>query len=187
MKLMPTSLPGVAIIEPAVFADERGWFLETWNAVAFAATGLSEEFVQDNTSYSRHGVIRGLHYQHPHAQAKLVTVLSGAVFDVAVDIRTGSPTFGEWIGVTLSEENHRSLLIPERFAHGFAVTEEHAVLSYKCSAPYCPAADHSVCWNDPAIRITWPIDAPILSLKDPHAPRLQELKPGDIPAYASTS
>ena len=183
MKLLPTTLPGVAIIEPAVFADERGWFSESFNQACFEA-GLRElglplprPFVQDNHSCSRAGVLRGLHYQlPPHAQGKLVRVVKGAVFDVAVDIRTGAPTFGHWVGVELSASNRRQMWIPEGFAHGFVALEDDTHFLYKTTDVYARACERSIRWDDPAIGVRWPLPAgmaqPLLAAKDAVAPLL---------------
>jgi len=177
MQIIPTELPGVLIIEPKVFADSRGFFLETYHADRYREAGLQVTFVQDNLSFSQRGTLRGLHYQNPQAQGKLVTVLQGEVYDVAVDIRCDSPTFGQWTGVTLSSDNHRQLYIPPGFAHGFCVTSETALFLYKCTDFYNAAADGGVLWNDPDLAIAWPIQQPLLSPKDERAPRLK-----DIPA-----
>lgn len=168
MKVITTVLDGVLILEPRVFGDDRGFFLETWNAETFRQAGLDLTFVQDNHSRSQRGVLRGLHYQQPGAQGKLVRVTAGAVFDVAVDIRRSSPSFGEWIGVELSAVNKRMLWVPEGFAHGFLVLEDGTDFLYKVTAPYAPQQEHSLLWNDPAIGIDWPLDkiVPQLSAKD---------------------
>ncbi len=183
MKLVPTRLPGVMIIEPRVFRDPRGYFLETWNQAAYAAEGLTASFVQDNLSYSHRGVLRGLHYQHPEAQGKLVYVLEGEVFDVAVDIRPGSPTFGQWTGAVLSAENRLQCYIPPGFAHGFVVTSETAKFAYKCTAFYQPRDEGSVLWNDPDLAIDWPVRSPILSSKDGEAPRLRDIPSQRLPRH----
>jgi dTDP-4-dehydrorhamnose 3,5-epimerase len=177
MNIIPTILPGVLIIEPRQFRDERGFFYESFSEPRYSGAGLPSRFVQDNVSFSVHGVLRGLHYQLPKAQGKLVTVLRGEVFDVAVDLRLGSPSFGKWAGVTLSEENGRQLYVPEGFAHGFLVTGECAVFHYKCTAPYDPKSEGSVAWDDPAIAIDWPFREVLLSPKDASAPRLAEIAP----------
>ncbi|MCX4176116.1 MULTISPECIES: dTDP-4-dehydrorhamnose 3,5-epimerase [Paraburkholderia] len=165
---IPTSLPGVLILEPKVFGDDRGFFFESFNARAFEqATGLKREFVQDNHSRSSAGVLRGLHYQIQHAQGKLVRVVAGEVFDVAVDIRKSSPTFGQWVGVVLSAANKRQLWVPEGFAHGFVVTSESAEFLYKTTDYWYPEHERSILWNDPEIGIEWPIDGnPIVAPKD---------------------
>jgi len=184
MKVHQTELPGVLQLEPAVFRDGRGFFLETWRAERYREAGIPGTFVQDNASRSGRGVLRGLHFQHPNAQGKLVTVLEGEVFDVAVDIRAGSPTFGRWAGVTLTGEALNQLWVPPGFAHGFAVTSETALFSYKCTAPYSPNDEGGVQWNDPAIGIAWPVDAPQLSARDETWPPLAELDPATLPQYA---
>ena len=183
MNVVETDLPGVLLVEPKVFGDERGFFMETWNGARYGEAGLPGHFVQDNLSFSARGVLRGLHFQNPDQQGKLVYVLQGEVFDVAVDIRAGSPTFGGWVGVTLSAENKRQLYVPEGFAHGFLVTGDSALFAYKCTAPYNAAAEASVLWNDPEIGIQWPSDAPVLSEKDRAAPLLGELPPERLPRY----
>jgi dTDP-4-dehydrorhamnose 3,5-epimerase len=169
MKVTPTAIPDVLIIEPKVFGDERGFFFESFNQRAFnEAVELDVNFVQDNHSRSSKGVLRGLHYQlHPHAQGKLVRVVSGAVFDVAVDIRQGSATFGKWVGVELSEENHRQLWVPPGLAHGFLVTSASADLLYKTTDYYDPGYERCIAWNDRFFNVEWPLDAlPVLSIKD---------------------
>ena len=181
MKVEHTALPGVLILEPKVFGDARGFFMETWNRSRYAEAGLPGEFVQDNVSYSRHGVLRGLHYQSPRAQGKLVHVLEGEVFDVAVDVRVGSPTFGRWAGATLSAQNRRQLWIPPGFAHGFCVTGETALFCYKCTELYAPEHEGSILWNDPAIGIAWPLEHPTLSAKDAAAPPLAAVSPARLP------
>jgi dTDP-4-dehydrorhamnose 3,5-epimerase len=178
MKVTRTEIDGVLVLEPRVFGDERGFFLESFNQRAFdAAVGTPTVFVQDNHSRSVRGVLRGLHFQRtPHAQGKLVRVAQGAVFDVAVDIRRGSPTFGRWVGVDLSEANHRQLWLPPGMAHGFLVTSERADFLYKATAYYAPQAEGFVAWNDPEIGIAWPEvgASPLLSARDAAAPRLSE-------------
>ena len=183
MNVVETSLPSVLIVEPDVFGDERGFFMETWNARRYEEAGLPGRFVQDNLSYSARGVLRGLHYQNPQPQGKLVSVLRGEVFDVAVDIRVGSPTFGEWTGVTLSAENKRQFYVPPDFAHGFLVTGEDALFLYKCTDYYAPEAEGIVLWNDPEIGIEWPTDAPTLSERDGKAPPLREIPEDSLPRY----
>jgi dTDP-4-dehydrorhamnose 3,5-epimerase len=183
MNVVETSLPGVLIVEPDVFGDERGFFMETWNGKRYQEAGLPGRFVQDNLSYSARGVLRGLHFQNPQPQGKLVSVLRGEVFDVAVDIRVGSPTFGEWTGVTLSAENKRQFYVPPDFAHGFLVTGEDALFFYKCTDYYAPSAEGIVLWNDPEIGIEWPTDAPTLSERDGKAPPLREIPEGSLPRY----
>ncbi|OBU38456.1 dTDP-4-dehydrorhamnose 3,5-epimerase [Photobacterium phosphoreum] len=169
MKVIDTSIPDVKIIEPAVFGDDRGFFMETWNQDKFEelVTGRPTQFVQDNHSKSKKGILRGLHYQTENTQGKLVRVVSGEVFDVAVDIRKDSPTFGKWVGVYLSAENKRQLWIPEGFAHGFYVISDEAEFVYKCTDYYNPKAEISIVWNDPYLDIKWGnILCPILSEKD---------------------
>lgn len=168
MNVIPTPLAGLLVIEPRVFGDERGFFYESFNARQFAeATGVSAAFVQDNHSRSRQGVLRGMHYQIQQPQGKLVRVTAGAVFDVAVDIRRSSPTFGQWYGVELSAKNMRQLWIPAGFAHGFVVTSEHAEFLYKTTDYWAPEHERAILWNDPAIGIDWPLDVtPLLSPKD---------------------
>jgi len=177
MKIFPTELPEILILEPKVFADERGFFMESYNLRAFnEAVGYAVDFVQDNYSRSTRGVLRGMHYQlPPNAQGKLVRVTSGTVFDVAVDVRRSSPRFGKWVGVELSEENHRQLWIPPGFAHGFLALSQHADFLYKSTAYYAPAAEASIRWDDPELGIQWPrIEVPLsVSLKDAAAPTLQ--------------
>lgn len=168
MNVVPTDLPGVLIVEPRVFGDERGFFFESFNAEAFAQAGLPTGFVQDNHSRSQRGVLRGLHFQNPEPQGKLVRVSSGAVWDVAVDLRRSSPHFGRWTGVELSAANKRMLWVPEGFAHGFLCLEDGTDFLYKCTAPYRPRFDRSIRWDDPDIGIDWPLDGmtPSLSAKD---------------------
>lgn len=168
MNIIETALPGVLIIEPRVFGDARGFFMETWNAAGFAAAGLDLTFVQDNHSRSQKGVLRGLHFQNPGPQGKLVRVTRGAVFDVAVDLRTSSPTFGQWTGVELSAENKRMFWVSEGFAHGFLTLEDDTEFLYKCTAPYAPTCEHTLAWDDPAVGITWPDIGmvPLVSDKD---------------------
>lgn len=178
MKVTPTAIAEVMLIEPKVFGDARGFFLESFNQQAFnEATGTQYEFVQDNHSRSKKGVLRGLHYQlPPHAQGKLVRVVRGAVFDVAVDVRQGSATFGQWVGAELTEDNHRSLWLPPGFAHGFLVLSDSADFLYKTTNYYAPQSDRGIAWNDPAIGIDWPqLDVALsLSDKDQKAPLLAD-------------
>ena len=166
MKVIDTPLPGCKIIEPQVFGDERGFFMETWNRERYAEHGIDVDFKQSNLSLSAKDVLRGLHFQYPNPQGKLVSVLAGEVFDVAVDIRKNSPTFGQWAGVTLSGENKKQFYVPEGFAHGFVVLSETATFSYLCTRLYAPQNEHSLLWNDPEIGIEWPCEAPQLSAKD---------------------
>lgn len=172
------SLPGVKLITPKVFGDARGFFMESWNASVFAAAGLDHQWVQDNHSRSAQGVLRGLHYQLNNPQGKLVRVATGAVFDVAVDVRRSSPTFGQWVGVELTDTNHRMLFIPPGFAHGFLVLSETADFLYKCTTLWDQPSDRSLRWDDPDIGIAWPLDRirgePQLAAKDAAAPTLAE-------------
>lgn len=184
MNLVHTKLPGCVVIEPDVFEDARGFFYETWNADRFAAGGLPVRFVQSNISSSTKGVLRGLHYQWPRPQGKLVTVLEGEVWDVAVDIRKGSPTFGQWEKVLLSASNRRQIWIPEGFAHGFAVLSDVAMFSYMCTDVYVKEADAGVRWNDSAIGIDWSVDAPLLSEKDTQAPLLADIPEDRLPVFS---
>ena len=185
MNVLPTELPEVLIVEPRVFGDARGYFMETYQAERYAEAGIAAAFVQDNLSVSERGILRGLHLQHPHAQGKLVQVLDGEVFDVAVDVRRGSPHFGQWVGVRLSSENKRQLWVPEGFAHGFCVTSERALFSYKCTDTYHPECERSIRWDDPEIGIEWPLAEVALSDKDAAAPRLQDTPESALPAYAA--
>jgi dTDP-4-dehydrorhamnose 3,5-epimerase len=183
MNVLTTALPGVLIIEPKVFGDARGFFMETWNEERYEAAGLPGRFVQDNVSHSRKGVLRGLHYQRPFPQGKLLSVLEGTVFDVAVDIRLGSPAFGRWVGEILSSTNRRQLYVPPGFAHGFCVLSETALVMYKCTQRYHPEADRSVRWDDHAIGVQWPISGPTVSEKDGRAPLLDAIAAEDLPDY----
>ena len=174
MRLVPTAIPDVVIVEPRVFGDERGFFMESWNRRAFADAGIDAEFVQDNHSRSRRGVLRGLHYQVRHVQGKLVRVVAGEVYDVAVDLRKSSPTFGRTVGVRLSESDKRMLWIPPGFAHGFLVLSEVADFLYKATDYYAPEHERSLKWDDPALAIDWPLAGivPVVSAKDEAAPPL---------------
>jgi len=175
MKFTPTAIPDVILIEPQVFGDHRGFFMETWQRKNFADNGIDYDFVQDNHSKSSHGILRGLHYQTQHTQGKLVRVVEGAVFDVAVDMRKSSATFGQWVGQELSADNHHMLWVPPGFAHGFYVMSETAEFVYKCTDYYAPEHEQSLLWNDPEIGIDWHLvdgKAPILSEKDAAAPLL---------------
>lgn len=183
MKVVETELPGCLLIEPAVFGDERGFFYESFNAARFAEAGLDLRFVQANVSRSARGVLRGLHYQWPNPQGKLVSVLEGEVYDVAVDIRVGSPTFGRWVAAMLTAENKRHFWIPEGFAHGFAVVSEFATFTYQCSALYDRAADAGIRWNDAELAIDWPLAEPLLSEKDRRTPFLAEVPRERLPVY----
>jgi dTDP-4-dehydrorhamnose 3,5-epimerase len=179
-----TRLPGCVVIEPAVFDDGRGFFFESWNAERFAQHGLPTSFVQSNVSRSSKGVLRGLHYQWPRPQGKLVSVLEGEVYDVAVDIRRGSPTFGKWEAVLLSAENRKQFWIPEGFAHGFAVLSEQVLFNYLCTDVYVREADAALRWDDADIAVDWPISAPILSTKDALAPYLTNIDNERLPVYS---
>jgi dTDP-4-dehydrorhamnose 3,5-epimerase len=183
MNIIETKLPGVLIIEPKVFSDERGFFQETYSAQRYKKLGIPTAFVQDNHSHSSRGVLRGLHFQLNHPQGKLVRVIRGSVFDVAVDIRFGSPTFGHTIGVELSEQNNLQLYIPPGFAHGFAVTSCIADFEYKCTDYYYPEDEGVVLWNDPDLNIQWPVDNPSLSPKDDLARPLKDISPEQLPQY----
>jgi dTDP-4-dehydrorhamnose 3,5-epimerase len=168
VQVIDTALAGVKLIEPRVFGDERGFFMESWNAKTFAEAGLDVKFVQDNHSRSARGVLRGLHYQIGPAQGKLVRVVSGAVFDVAVDLRRSSPTFGQWLGYELSAANHRMLWVPPGFAHGFLTLQDGTDFLYKCTELYTPSAEHCLAWDDPTVGVEWPLDGitPLVSDKD---------------------
>lgn len=167
MQFIPQAIPDLVLVQPQVLGDERGFFFEVWRADRFAAAGIAAPFVQDNHSRSRHGVVRGLHYQIGRPQGKLVRVVVGEVLDVAVDIRRSSPTFGRWVGVRLSADNKHQFWIPPGFAHGFAVLSEHAELTYRCTNYYSPADERTIAWNDPSIGIDWGLtETPILSTKD---------------------
>jgi len=187
MKVIKTSIPQVLILEPQIFGDERGFFLESWNKEKLEKeAGISCNFVQDNHSKSTKGVLRGLHYQLGNPQDKLVRVVSGEVFDVAVDIRKGSPTFGQWAGVCLSADNHRQFFVPKGFAHGFLVLSDEAEFLYKCSDYYTPSEERSLIWNDSTVAIGWPLEKdsiPILSDKDKIAPTLSDIPENNLPLY----
>jgi dTDP-4-dehydrorhamnose 3,5-epimerase len=182
MKVHPTHLPGVLLIDPHVFQDERGFFLETYRAERYAQHGITAPFVQDNHSRSRAGTLRGLHAQLDPAQGKLVRCIAGEIFDVAVDIRAGSPTFGQHFATQLSAANFRQLWIPPRFAHGFLVLSESAEVEYKVTEPYRPESEIAIAWNDPDLAIPWPVAAPTLSNRDAAAPRLGALRE-KLPRY----
>ncbi len=183
MKVTATALAGVLVLEPDVHRDERGWFSELWNRERLAReAGIDVDFVQDNAAWSGPRVLRGLHYQWPAPQGKLVSVTRGAVLDVAVDIRPASATFRQWVGVELSDDNRRQLWIPEGFAHGYAVLGAEALVTYKCSAPWVREYDRVIRWDDPSIGIEWPFPDPVLSARDRTAPLLGELQPTDLPS-----
>jgi len=183
MRVTSTELPELVVIEPKVFGDSRGYFLESWNQARYRDAGLPLGFVQDNLSKSSRGVLRGLHFQEPKAQGKLITVLEGEVFDVAVDIRVGSPRFGKTATMTLSGENKRQIYIPPGFAHGFCVLSEAALFMYKCTELYVPEAEGGIIWNDPDLGIPWPIEEPTLSPKDARFTRLRDLDRQRLPVY----
>lgn len=177
MDFVPTEIPDVVLIRPKVFGDPRGFFLESWEERKFAAAGLDVKFVQDNHSRSARNILRGLHYQIQQTQGKLVRVVTGAVYDVAVDIRRSSPTFGRWVGATLSDENHHMLWVPPGFAHGFLVLSESADFLYRCTDFYAPPYERAIQWNDPDLKVAWPLPAgvaPLLSAKDAVAPRFKD-------------
>ena len=183
MKIIKSELKDVLIIEPVVFGDHRGFFMETYNRRRYVCGGVEREFVQDNFSYSGKDILRGLHFQLNHPQAKLVQVLQGDVFDVILDIRVGSPDFGRWTGVHLSGENKRQIYIPEGFAHGFCVTSESAMFLYKCSDFYNPADENGILWSDPDLQIPWPVKTPLLSDKDKIYQRLKDIPKENLPSY----
>jgi dTDP-4-dehydrorhamnose 3,5-epimerase len=182
VKVTPLDIPGALLIEPNVFRDSRGLFCETFHAQRYVEAGLTDQFVQDNFSRSVRGTLRGLHYQQPHAQGKLVMAVEGTVYDVVVDIRKGSPTYGTWRGFELSSENYRQLYVPPGCAHGFCVTSEQAAVLYKCTDFYSPRDERGVIWNDPALRISWPVSTPLLSPKDQAYPRLAATEQ-ELPVY----
>jgi dTDP-4-dehydrorhamnose 3,5-epimerase len=183
MKVTQTKLDGALVFEPKVFGDERGFFMETWNYERYREAGLDVKFVQSNLSKSSKGVLRGLHFQNPKPQGKLVQILVGEVYDVAVDIRKNSPTFGQWHAEYLSGDNQKQFYIPEGFAHGFCVTSEMAIFSYMCTNLYDAKADNSILWNDPKIGIKWPVKEPGLSDKDKNALTLDTINPDKLPVY----
>lgn len=183
MIIQPTSIPDVLLVHPRVFGDHRGFFVETWSAKTFAEAGIFETFVQDNWSRSGRGILRGLHYQIRRPQGKLVRVVQGEVFDVAVDLRRSSPTFGRWVGAFLSAENKLAMYVPPGFAHGFYVTSDFADFQYKCTDLYAPEWERTIAWDDPTIGIDWPLDRagpPVLSEKD----RTRGLRVGDAEVFA---
>ena len=184
LRSIKTSLPGVLLIEPDVFADARGFFMETHHQHKYAAAGIDRPFVQDNRSHSKKFVLRGLHYQLHKPQGKLVYVVAGEIFDVAVDIRRGSPTFGRWEGLYLSSDNKRQLYVPEGFAHGFCVMSETADVLYKCTDFYQPDDERGIVWKDPTIGVVWPLESPLLSSKDSQYPMLRDIPDHLLPLYA---
>jgi dTDP-4-dehydrorhamnose 3,5-epimerase len=185
VRITTLDIPGLLLIEPDLFRDRRGLFCETFHERRYAEAGITERFVQDNYSRSVRGTLRGLHYQEPHAQGKLVMALEGAVYDVVLDIRKGSPTFGKWYGVELSPDNYRQLYIPPGCAHGFCVISEHAAFLYKCTDYYSPGDERGVRWNDPALGISWPVSNPILSAKDQAYRTLVQMDV-ELPQYRPT-
>lgn len=182
MQVTKTKIEGLLVIEPKIFRDPRGVFFETYHAQRYAEAGIHGPFVQDNYSQSTKGTLRGLHFQEPRAQGKLVMVVEGTVYDVAVDIRKGSPTFGQWVAVELSADNRRQVYIPPGCAHGFCVTSETAAFMYKCTDVYSPADERGIIWNDPALGISWPTREPVLSAKDQALPTLAEMD-ARLPIY----
>lgn len=183
LRFIQTFLQDIILIEPEVFNDSRGFLMETFHQRKYAEGGINCQFVQDNYSHSKKGVLRGLHYQLRHPQAKLIYVLSGEIFDVAVDIRKSSPTFGKWFGTSLSSENKRQIYIPEGFAHGFCVLSEAADVVYKCTNFYMPGDDFGILWSDPKINIDWPVRNPVLSDKDSKHPLLSNIPQDLLPSY----
>ncbi len=181
MRVLETGLDGVVIIEPRVHGDERGFFLESWKASSYGSHDLPDAFAQANVSRSEKGVLRGLHYQYRQPQGKLVSVLEGRIFDVAVDIRPGSASFGKWAGVELSARSHRQLYVPEGFAHGFIVLSESALFHYYCTTEYAPQFEVAIAWDDPDIGISWPAEPNSISSKDREAPRLRDLPAERLP------
>lgn len=175
MRFSEGGLPGLILVEPDVFTDARGFFFETYHARKYGQAGMTDVFVQDNISRSVRGTLRGLHYQLGHAQGKLVAVVEGAVFDVAVDIRKSSPTFGQWFGIELSADNKRQMYIPPGFAHGFCVLSDIASMTYKCTDFYSPTDERGIIWNDPTIRVEWPVAQPLMSPKDQSYKTLKEM------------
>jgi dTDP-4-dehydrorhamnose 3,5-epimerase len=173
MQVRQTALPGVVIIEPRVFQDARGFFLETWHARRYAEAGIEAAFVQDNHSRSRKDTLRGLHFQRTRPQGKLVRVIEGEIYDVAADVTPGSPTYGQWVGVSISADNFQQIYVPPGYAHGFCVVSEVAQVEYKCTDVYDPADEGGVMWNDPVLGITWPTHAPVLSHRDQTHPPLR--------------
>lgn len=177
MNVTPGKLSGLLIIEPKAHGDARGFFMETWNQRRYRDAGLTAAFVQDNVSLSRKGILRGLHFQNPSSQGKLVSVLHGAVLDVAVDVRRSSPTFGKWEAVELNDTNHRQFFVPPGFAHGFLVLSDTAMFHYKCTEFYSPKDEVTIRWNDPSISVAWPVSTPLVSEKDAKAPFLKDIPP----------
>lgn len=184
MQVTPTEIPEVLLVEPKTFGDARGFFVETWHARRYAESGMAAAMVQDNMSRSVQGVLRGLHYQWPQPQAKLVYVLEGEILDVAVDVRVGSPTFGQAVSVALTAESKRQIYLPAGFAHGFCVLSPTAIVAYKCSEYYAPQYDRGIRWNDPQLAVDWPVKNPTLSEKDAKLPLLGDVPPELLPQYA---
>jgi dTDP-4-dehydrorhamnose 3,5-epimerase len=183
VNIIRTTLPGVIEIAPDVFGDKRGFFMETYHRTRYKDCGIDRTFVQDNVSFSFQGTLRGLHFQYPRAQAKLIQALEGEIFDVVVDIRRGSPHFGRWAGALLSDENKRQLYVPEGFAHGFCVLSERALVHYKCSELYAPECEAGILWSDPDVNIDWTVKAPVLSEKDSRYSFLRDLPSDRLPVY----
>ncbi|MDA3897870.1 MAG: dTDP-4-dehydrorhamnose 3,5-epimerase [Desulfobacteraceae bacterium] len=175
------TIPGVLLIEPKCFEDSRGYFMETFHQQKYQTAGIDQAFVQDNHSHSSRGVLRGLHYQLKHPQGKLIYAVTGTIFDVAVDIRKGSPTYGQWTGAELSAKNKRQIYVPQGFAHGFVVLSESADIIYKCTDLYAPGDEYGVLWSDPDIGIDWPVENPILSQKDIENPKLNQISESYLP------
>ncbi len=184
MRVEPAPLKGVLVVRPDVFRDDRGLFMELYREERYAPQGIDARFVQDNLSRSIRGTLRGLHFQHPSPQAKLIQAIQGEVFDVCVDIRLGSPTFRRWFGMRLSAQDPCQLFVPEGFAHGFCALTEEALVLYKCSDVYAPDCDAGILWSDPDLGIDWPVDDPLLSPKDRDLPRLRDVPAGQLPVYA---
>ena len=176
MEISTTEFPGLVLIKPKIFGDARGYFYESWNKERYESAGITEDFVQDNVSFSSRGVLRGLHYQKPYTQGKLVSVLMGEVWDVVVDLRRSSPAFGKWQGFTLTGEHKEQLYVPRGFAHGFCVLSETALFQYKCTDRYSPESERGIIWNDPTLAIPWPVRAPVISEKDTKHPHFKDLK-----------
>lgn len=183
MKTIPTSIEEILIVEPDVYKDHRGFFMETYHQKRYQEAGVNRIFIQDNLSFSRKGTLRGLHYQIKNPQAKLVQVISGEIYDVAVDIRHGSAGLGQWVGVRLSDQNNRQLFIPEGFAHGFCVLSDTALFSYKCSKLYASEDESGILWSDPGLKIDWPIMSPTISEKDSRYPVLSEVEIDQLPTW----
>ncbi len=187
MKIKRTELPGVIVIEPDSFEDPRGYFMETYQDTRYYDLGIKVRFVQDNISFSKKGVLRGLHYQYPHAQHKLVQAISGKIFDVAVDIRSGSPTYGRWTSAILSDRNRLQFFVPAGFAHGFCVLSETAHVLYKCSDYYSPHTEGGILWSDPDLKIQWPESEPLISSKDASHPLLKNIPLNRLPSIENKS